>query len=302
VDLLNSALNRNGLAAIRNGRTLTIVNKDEAKTRHIPVVLESNPDNIPRTDEMVTQIIPVRYIEVTQLVKDLQPLVSTATTMTANEAGNSLIMTDTRANINRVAQIIQAIDQGAEEVTELRVFHLEFADPTEMATLLTGLFPDSSSSGSQASMRFGRGGFPDFFGRSRDSGSSSSSSAQSERVKKRARVLAVADPRTSSVIVSAVSGLMGQVEEMIRQLDANPAKKQKVYVFEVNPGDVAQVQEVLEDMFETSNNNRNSRNNASQRNTALQNRATQNQQTGTSNNRNTTTRNSNRSGNLGGGF
>jgi len=172
--------------------------------------------------------------------------------------------------------------------------------------LLSGLFPDSSSSGSQASMRFGGrgGGFPDFFGRGgRDSGSSSSSSgAQSERVKKRARVLAVADPRTSSVIVSAVSGLMGQVEEMIRQLDANPAKKQKVYVFEVNPGDVSQIQQVLEDMFESSSNNRNSRNNSSQQNTALQNRATQNQQTGNSNNRNTTTRNSNRSGNIGGGF
>ena len=30
----------------------------------------------------------------------------------ANEAGNSIIMTDTRANINRVAQIIRAIDRA----------------------------------------------------------------------------------------------------------------------------------------------------------------------------------------------
>ncbi|HUE36615.1 MAG TPA: hypothetical protein VMO20_04440, partial [Candidatus Acidoferrum sp.] len=36
VDLLNSVLNQNGYAAIRNGRTLTIVNKDDAKTRDIP--------------------------------------------------------------------------------------------------------------------------------------------------------------------------------------------------------------------------------------------------------------------------
>ena len=125
VELLNSVLNKNGYAAIRHGRTLTIVNKDEAKTKDIPVILESDPDKIPKTDEMVTQIMPVRFIEVTQLVKDLQPLVSTATTMTANEAGNSIIMTDTRANINRVAQIIRAIDQGAEDVTEVRVFRLE---------------------------------------------------------------------------------------------------------------------------------------------------------------------------------
>src|ERR1051325_4223880 len=36
VNLLNSILKKNGYAAIRNGRTLTIVKQDEAKTRDIP--------------------------------------------------------------------------------------------------------------------------------------------------------------------------------------------------------------------------------------------------------------------------
>lgn len=308
VDLLNSVLNKNGYAAIRHGRTLTIVNKDEAKTKDIPVILESDPDKIPKTDEMVTQIMPVRFIEVGQLVKDLQPLVSTATTMTANEAGNSIIMTDTRANINRVAQIIRAIDQGAEDVTEVRVFRLEYADPTEMATLLTSLFAESGTSGSsQSPVQFGgRGGggpFGRFFGGGGGGNDSSSGNSQAQRIKKRAKVTAVADPRTSSVIVSATSGLVAQIEEMIKQLDANPAKKQKVYVYQVNPGDVSQVQTVLEDMFETTtSNNRNNRNSTLQNN-VLQNRATQNQTS--SGNNSSFGNNSSRSGgrnNTGGGF
>lgn len=310
VDLLNSVLNKNGYAAIRHGRTLTIVNKDEAKTKDIPVILESNPDKIPKTDEMVTQIMPVRFIEVGQLVKDLQPLVSTATTMTANEAGNSIIMTDTRANINRVAQIIRAIDQGAEDVTEVRVFHLEFADPTEMAALLTSLFSESgTTSGSQTPVQFGgRGGgnpFGGFFGRGGGGNDSSGgSNAQNQRIKKRAKVTAVADPRTSSVLVSATSGLIGQIEEMIKQLDANPAKKQKVYVYQVNPGDVTQMQQVLEDMFETqtTGNNRNNRNSSSQQNSALQNRANQNQTTTGTRSGNNSTRSNNRSGQSSFGF
>src|SRR5258708_5528671 len=114
LNLLDTVLNQNGLAAIRNGRTLTIVNRDEAKTHDIPVKLEGDPKKIPRTDEMVTQIIPVRFVEVAQLIKDLQPLVSTQTTMTANEAGNAIVITDTQANIRRVAEIIQDIDLGAE--------------------------------------------------------------------------------------------------------------------------------------------------------------------------------------------
>ena len=54
VDLLNTELNRNGYAAIRDGRTLTIMNKNDAKTRNIPVKIGNDPDNIPNNDEIVT--------------------------------------------------------------------------------------------------------------------------------------------------------------------------------------------------------------------------------------------------------
>jgi len=99
-------------------------------------------------------------------------------------------------------------------------------------------------------------------------------------MKKKGRVLAVADARTSSIIVSAASELMPQIEEMVAQLDASPAKKQKVYIYSLENADAQQVQQVLQDMFQRNNTTMN-RNNANQ-NSALMNR-TQN------NNRNTTT-------------
>lgn len=285
VDLLNTVLHKNGYAAIRRDRTLTIVNRDDVKTRDIPVILESNPDKIPKTDEIVTQIIPVRFVEVAQLLKDLQPLVSLSTTMTANEAGNSIIITDTRANINRVAQIIKAVDMGAENVTEVRVFPLEFADPTEMAALLTSLYADDGQTGGQnqgrGGQRGGGGGFREFFRAA--GGGGGDAGGQNQRIKSRTKVTAVADPRTSSVIVTAAMEMMGPIEEMVKRLDANPAKKQKVYVYQVDPGDVTQVQSVLKEMFETTTNNRNNRNNNSLQNNVLQNRATQNQTTSSGN-------------------
>src|SRR5262245_6221406 len=48
VDLLNTILNKNDYAAIRNGRTLTIVSKDEAKKRDIPVVPGGEAVKIPK--------------------------------------------------------------------------------------------------------------------------------------------------------------------------------------------------------------------------------------------------------------
>ena len=47
VDLLNTELNQNSYAAIRDGRTLTIVDKSDAKTRNIPVKTGNNPGSIP---------------------------------------------------------------------------------------------------------------------------------------------------------------------------------------------------------------------------------------------------------------
>ena len=103
-------------------------------------------------------------------------------------------------------------------------------------------------------------------------------------MKKRARVIAVADPRTQSVIVSAASGLMDQVRGMITQLDSNPAKKQKVYTYSLENADAQQVESVLQEMFQSTTTRNNSRNSQSQNN-VLQNRANQGQSsttTGTS--------------------
>jgi general secretion pathway protein D len=265
VNLLNTVLNENNLAAVENGRTLTVMPRDEAKIAGIPVISGANPDKIPITDKIVTQIMPVRFVEAAQLLKDLQPLVSIQTTMTANEAGNAIVMTDTQANIHKVAQIIHDIDMGAEEFTELRVFPLHNSDPTTTADLLTQLFADDTSrQGNQGgfSNPFAGGGrfarFAGLAGQTRGN-QGSSNSAQNQRIKKRNRVVAVADERTASVIVSATRDLMEQIEDVVDRIDGDPKGKKKVYVFHLEHTDPAEALPVFTEMFgSTSQNSRNS--------------------------------------------
>lgn len=306
LNALDTVLNQNNLAAIRNGRTLSIVNRDEAKTQNIPVIQGSNPKEIPITDKIVTQIIPVRFVEVGTLIKDLQPLVSMQTTMTANEAGNAIVMTDTQANIRKVSEIINAIDMGAEEFTEVRVFHLSNSDPTEIADTLSNLFPDDSRSGSSQSpitmnpffSRFGGGGRFGGFGRggTPGGGNTTGGSDQNQRIKKRNRVIAVADQRTTSVIVSASKDLMDQISEVVTALDENPKGRVTVKVFRLENADPQETLPVLQDIFQRSGT-QNSRNSANQ-NGALQNRSnTQNQQ----NNSNTRSSFGGNTGGRGGG-
>src|SRR5437667_884790 len=395
VDLLNTVLNQNGFAAVRKERTLTIMSRKDAKTEDIPVRRGNEPKDIQKNDEMVTQIIPVRYANATQLTKDLQPLLPSGAEMTANESANALVITDTQANIRRMTEIVQALDTSissisavrvfplkyadakdlatavkevfqnpnqqnnnnsinrifnrlgggrggggpfpggvfpglggdqangtgtseartaasrvvavadersnslvvsapdefiptieqlvkdldvsVSDITELRVFHLQNANAVEMADMFSQLFPDETKAGNDQQQN---GGFRFFRGGPFGGGIQNNSQAStSDRMKKKGRVLAVADERTSSIIVSAAHELMPQIEEMVTQLDASPAKKQKVYIYSLENADAQQVQQVLQDMFQRNNTTMN-RNNANQ-NSALMNR-TQN------NNRNTT--------------
>ncbi len=403
--ILDSALSKNGYSAIRNGRTLTIVSKSGSKGKDFPVHSGSNPVDIPKTEEMVTQIIPIKYINAAQLTQNLTQLMSDTATMTANEAGNALVITDTQINIHRIAEIIRALDtssagmttikvfplrfadakelaavikelfpsqaagnaggnnnnggggrfgggggfpgagggqggaggfgQGAgggnrggaggntrasasrvtavadehsnslvvnapddvmpsieelvqnvdtnvQDVTELRVFRLRYADPSEMADVLSGLFPDETKSNdtSRTQVRFGGGPFGGFGG-----GNNNAAAASSDRAKKKGKVLAIPDLRTSSVIVSAARDLMGQIGAMIEQLDSNPARKQKVYVYDLENADPTQVQEVLKTLFESQQNSRNTQRSSATTTSALNTRATQNQN---NNNRSTT--------------
>ena len=105
----------------------------------------------------MTQIIPIRFVEARQLVSDLSSFVSPQATVVANEAGNSIVITDTQSNIRHLAEIIQAVDNSAEAETEIRVFRLKYANPTDVATELASVFPSSTSgSGTQAPDPFWR--------------------------------------------------------------------------------------------------------------------------------------------------
>jgi general secretion pathway protein D len=357
LDVLSKALSKNGYSLRRDGRTLTVVSQSDARKGDVPVKSGYEPETIPKNDEIVTQIIPVRFINAVQLSKDLLPLMPSSATMTANEGGNALVITDSQTNIRRMAEIIKALDTtvsslasvrvfalkyadaktlatvikevfassdtsrssgrggrgggmfnfmgggpgggggdggaaassgrpgagkvvatadersnslivsapedimptiegmvatmdtNVEDVTEIRVFRLQYADPQEMSDLLANLFPDPTQSTTGG--RFGRfGGFGGPFG---GMGGDSGSGAPSDRQKKQTKVIAVPDMRTGSVVVTAARDTMDQISKMIEQLDANPAKKQKVFVFDLKNADVQNAEEVVRNLFQSSN-------------------------------------------------
>lgn len=200
----------------------------------------------------------------------------------ADEYSNSLIVLAPEIYHQAISNLVAQLDVAQLDITELRVFALQNADPTEMAEVLNSLFEDSTTS--QANTGGGRGpGF--FFGGGRGGGGNNNAASESDRSKLQSKVVAVADPRTASVIVSASKDLMAQIAPMVEQLDANTAKKQKVFVYSLENADSTEVETVLRNLFETQNtrNNRTGTQNNQQNNalTQRQNNAARNQGTTT---------------------
>ena len=264
VDLLNSLLNKSGVAAIRHGRELDIVDKTEAKTGDIPVKTAYEVSDIPDNAEIATWIIPVRFVEATQLTRDLASFVASDATIVANEAGNSIVLTDTQSNTRHLLEIIKAVDNGAEGETTIKVYHMTNANPTEVANEITSIFPSSSGGGSAQPIRFagggagGRGGGgaggPGAFMAAMLGGGAGG--GNNSRIQKQTQVLAVPDARTSSVIVTASKDMIAEITETIAELDVPSLRDNTVHVHQMKNGDVIADLTVLQTMF-GGNNSRN---------------------------------------------
>lgn len=263
VSLLNTVLNNAGYAAVQQGRILKVMKRDAARHANIPVHSGNDPKDIEPTDELITQVIPLRYADAPQLKTDLQVLVGTDD-FTANATTNSLVITDTSANIRRLVEIIAAMDSKMADAAAVKVFQLKFASASGAAKLINDLFGDAArrSGTGQESSRFGffGGGFPGFPGGS-DSrgGSSSSSGGRSGGTQQRqpARVVASSDDRTNTVVVAGPDEILNVIAGVIKELDANPVAEESVFVYKLKNGQALSIESTINLLFNgTSGTNR----------------------------------------------
>ena len=250
VNLLNTVLNEKGYAVIRNDRILTIVDRESARKRDIPVKVGSKPDQIPKTDDMVTQIIPVRYTNAVKLIENIQPLLSSYAVISANESSNAVILTDTQSNIRRMTEIIQALDTSISDIATIRVFVLQYSDATDTAKLINELFKvQDSGQGTQG------GRMPPFFDRRFRGGDDASQSARNENSEARqaaTRVVAVAEERTNAVVVGAPEDVMPTIEILIKEIDKTREPLTEVRIFTLQYADATEMATIITDIFTES--------------------------------------------------
>jgi general secretion pathway protein D len=149
--ILDSILQMRGYAMIRDGTGIyKIMPMNDAAQSGLPVNFGANPEEIPDTSELITQVVQLRNLSATDAAQDIVSLLSTGvggggpgqgggafTARVVPTTTNALIITDTAANIKRVLTIIADMEQQLSG--GYQVFRLQYYDASTMADVINSL-------------------------------------------------------------------------------------------------------------------------------------------------------------------
>jgi type II secretory pathway component GspD/PulD (secretin) len=269
VSVLNDQLGKNNYAAVLVGRRLTIMTTEQAKTFNgTPVRTPKTFSDIPMDDEVVTEILPLHTLQAQQLVKDLADLIPRSATVSANEAGNSIIMTAPQKDIHRIDEIINALDGSA--LSEVVVTPLSYADAKAVATELKEIFQTEDSNITRASTRNnfsgrgggrGGGGFPGGGGMAAMFGGGGGGGGAEDASKNvDTHAVFVSDDQLNAVISSAPPDYMRMITNVIADLDKPSQETTLMRVFPLKHADPGEIADELTTIFPstttTDQNNR----------------------------------------------
>ena len=204
-DLFLSILDVHGYAAVRSGGVVRVIPSKDARSSPVEV---TDGDSGTATDEYVTQVIRLENISAAKLIPVLRPLVPQQAHMAAYAPSNAIIISDISANIDRIRDIIERMDQSAIQKTD--IIKLRYAVAEDVVKMLDKL---SKSEAKQA------GGEPE--------------------------VLLVADERTNSVLVSGDELERARLRKLINHLDTPLEQSGNVKVIYLEYADAIDLAEVL---------------------------------------------------------
>ena len=109
-----------------------------AQGQGLPVVIGADADPTRRPEEIVTQLVHLRYGSVAEVARVLQPMLSREGALAVHRDTNVLVLTDSVEKLRRYLSVIRMLDVPTAQ-EQVQVFPLRFADATALAPLITQL-------------------------------------------------------------------------------------------------------------------------------------------------------------------
>jgi len=225
--LFTSVLELKGFTIVQSGKVYKIVPITQAKQSGTEIIKESGELV---TDAYITRLIPMGSISSTTAMNFLQPLISRDGHISSFGPSNMLMIVDSASNIEKIMQIIEAIDKPGVEEPELIL--LKFASAEDVAMVITEALSIRDKPGAARSRVVPRVG----------EGVAASVDEQ--------RSYVFADPRLNAIILVADKQEREAMKRMIALLDIPlPEATSKINVYFLENADAEELSKVLEKMI-----------------------------------------------------
>jgi general secretion pathway protein D len=222
-----SVLQVKGFTVVEQGNTLKIIAARDAKQETIPTVFGREA---PAPAEFITRLVPLRYVDTQEVVTLLTPIVSKDGMLSAFASSNTLLVIDSRANIDRILRILSELDvEGVPP--SMMIFTLRYASAQEMAKTFDTIYQETVTPGAAPGAR-----------------------PRTTRVARTRGVPLrfIPDARTNSLIVLAHPETMRDIGDLVQKLDVpGPATSGgKINVYYLENADAEDLAKVLASLTE----------------------------------------------------
>ena len=221
-DVFLYVLQAKGFTTVSQGNTIKIVAAREARQDTIHTGVSKDTASA----EFITRLVPLQYLESSEVVPLVTPLVSKDGMVSAFGSSNTLLLIDSRANIDRIVTILGEID-GAGAPGILRVYPLAYAVAAEAAKTLTSIYLEGGPAAAAPAAK----------GRARGA---------QIRPSRGVAVKFLPDTRTNSLIVHAAQDMQDDVADLLKKIDIPAsAGSGRINVYYLENADAEEVSKVL---------------------------------------------------------
>jgi general secretion pathway protein D len=259
-----AALDANGFTTVvllrdKNGKAILtrILDAKEASTEPIGIYKDgSGPKG---TSQLITRLVKVENVSVDEISKVVSKMVSGMGDMVAYAPSNMLIITDSAINIERMLTLIRELDISAPK-QKLEVIAVRYAEAAKIVDIINQLYgtaekgapkapASSASKSSAAARRAGKDAAP--------AGAELTSVGDDQAFIGKL----IADERTNAIIALATEKALGEMKDLIRQLDyeVDPAAQADIQVVYLEHAKAEELSQTLNSLIQTSNQRQNQR-------------------------------------------
>lgn len=148
--VFESVLDIYGFATVQAGEVIKVIPALDARGKNLDVRLKK--ESVTPEDKIVTQILTLQHASPDELKKVLDPLISKTSVILSYPPTGMLIITDVLSNVQRLQQIVTALDvDGVGEV--ISYVPLRYATAADMVKSLTVIFQQQAGKGALAPIK-----------------------------------------------------------------------------------------------------------------------------------------------------